>query len=52
MFLKRVITLTASVESGTGEPIPISSPVSRGRSLLGITPDVELSLLPNDSGLP
>ena len=30
-FRKLVITLTASAESGTGEPKPISSPVSLGR---------------------
>lgn len=31
MLRRRVITVTASAESGTGEPIPISCPVSRGR---------------------
>ena len=32
-FRKLVITLTASAESGTGEPKPMSSPVSLGRGL-------------------
>lgn len=32
-FRKLVITLTASADRGTGEPYPISSPVSRGRGL-------------------
>lgn len=30
IFLKRVIIRTASVESGTGEPMPMSWPVSLG----------------------
>jgi hypothetical protein len=33
MFLNLVITCTASADNGTGEPIPISWPVSRGKSL-------------------
>ena len=28
-----MITVIASLDKGTGDPIPISSPVSRGRSL-------------------
>ena len=49
IFLKRVITPTASLESGTGDPIPISSPVSRGRSLLLVLPSLSVR---KDSGLP
>jgi len=31
MLRRRVITPTASADSGTGDPMPISFPVSRGR---------------------
>ena len=34
MLRSLVITRTASALSGTGEPIPMSSPVSRGKSFL------------------
>jgi len=39
MFLRRVMTPTASLESGTGDPIPMSSPVSRGNRF-GPSPSV------------
>lgn len=32
IFLKRVMTRTASLERGTGDPMPMSIPVSRGSS--------------------
>ena len=44
MFRSRVITLTASAESGTGDPIPISCPVSRGIAFLtGVLSDSAVS---------
>ena len=39
MLRSRVIIPTASAESGTGDPIPMSCPVSRGRSLERDSPD-------------
>ncbi len=45
------MTPTASLESGTGEPIPMSFPVSRGRSF-GSDVEAESPSLDSDSGLP
>lgn len=48
MLRNRVIIPTDSADSGTGDPIPISCPVSRGNSLcLGV---VSLTLLAVVSG--
>lgn len=46
-----MITPTASLDSGTGEPIPISAPVSRGSSL-ACSPPAALDVFARDSGLP
>lgn len=52
IFRKRVMTPTASVDNGTGEPIPISCPVSRGSSfvVVGCSPSGPMGF-DKDSGL-
>lgn len=39
IFRRRVMMPTASADSGTGEPIPMSCPVSRGSNLVDATVD-------------
>jgi hypothetical protein len=39
------MTSTASFDNGTGEPIPMSCPVSRGRSFPSFTRDVASDLV-------
>lgn len=54
MFRNRVIMPTASEDRGTGEPIPMSCPVSRGSNLgLSLEPSVVPGTLEsgNRSGL-
>ena len=54
IFLSRVMISTASLDKGTGEPIPMSFPVSRGRSFVGVDDCSSLApvVLVSDSGLP
>lgn len=44
MFRSRVITPTASKDKGTGDPMPISCPVSRGNNFGVSVPGLAMSV--------